>query len=185
MRNRRYVLLSVLAQRTSPSVPVMYIRPMREGVRRERGVGLPGVPRALHAQPVHRRDQVDEVRAGQVRRAADQPGTRRDRQVSARLGQPHHHVVRRARIRAEFSRHPVPDSRLVEGGQQRVTGRCEHDRRGPQRLPGRPAEQSGRHPRAGREDDQQAGAVAIGDAEVVGPAGRVTGLGADTTWIWL
>ena len=31
-----------------------------EQVRRERGVGLPGIPRALHPQPVHGRDQVDE-----------------------------------------------------------------------------------------------------------------------------
>ena len=49
-----------------------------EQVRRERGVGLPGVPRALHPQPVHGRDQVDEVRAGQVRRAVQQPGARRE-----------------------------------------------------------------------------------------------------------
>ena len=66
-----------------------------------------------------------------------------------------------------------------------MAGRREHDGGGPQRLPGRPAEQPGRHPRAGREDDQQAGAVATGEAEAVGPGGLATGLGAVTTWYWL
>ena len=33
LRNRRYVRLSVLAESTSPSVPVMYIRPIRDGLR--------------------------------------------------------------------------------------------------------------------------------------------------------
>ena len=60
-----------------------------EQVRRERGVGLPGIPRALHAQPVHGRDQVDEVRTGQVRRGLDQPCPLRNRRIRARCGQPH------------------------------------------------------------------------------------------------
>ena len=60
--------------------------------------------------------------------------------------------------------------------------RSQHHGRGTQRLPGRPAEQAGCHPRAGREDDQQAGAVATGEADFTGPWVRVTGEGAVTTW---
>ena len=156
-----------------------------EQVRRERGVRLAGIPRAVHTQPVHGRDEVEQVRTGQVSRAMDQPGPRRKRRIGARHRQPHHHCVRHAKLGVRLVGHPVRDPCLVERRQHRVAGRREHHRGRPQCLPGGPAEQPRRHPRAGREDDQQAGAVATGDAEVVGPADRVTGLGAETTWYWL
>ena len=68
-----------------------------EQVRRERGMRLPGIPRAVHAQPVHGRDQVDEVRTGQVRRGLDQLCPLRNRRICARYGQPYYltrHLVR-------------------------------------------------------------------------------------------
>ena len=63
-----------------------------------------------------------------------------------------------------------------------MTGLREHDGSGPQRLPGRPAEQAWRHPRARREDDQQAGAVPDGEAVGAGPGVPATVDGAETTW---
>ncbi len=67
-----------------------------------------------------------------------------------------------------------------------MAGGREHDSSGPQRLPGRPAEQAGCHPRAGREDDQQAGAVAGGeDGAFTGPWARVTVAGPSTIWYWV
>ena len=152
-----------------------------EQVRCQGRVGLPGVPRALHPQPVHDRDQVDEVRTGQVRRTVHQPGPGRDRRVIARLRQPHHHPVRADR---RLAGHLVADPRRVQRGQLGMPGGRDDGGRGPQRLPGRPAQQPGCHPRAGSQDDQQAGAVATGDAETAGPAGRATGLGTETTWNW-
>jgi hypothetical protein len=62
-----------------------------------------------------------------------------------------------------------------------VPWRDEDNVGGPQRLPGRPAEQAGGYPRAGSQDDQQAGAVATGDADVNGPWLLVTADGAVTT----
>ena len=148
-----------------------------EQVRRQRGVGLPGVPRTLHPQPVHGGDQVDEVRAGQVRRAVHQPGAGRDRRVGSRHGQPHHQGIRVGRLVG----HLAGDPGVVERGQLGMVGRREHQRGRPQRLPGRPAEQAGCHPRAGGQDDQQAGACPDGDAVGAGPAARDTVLGAGTT----
>ena len=78
----------------------------------------------------------------------------------------------------------IGDPGLVQGGQLRMTGGSEHGGRGPQGLPGGPAEQPGRHPRAGRQDGQQAGVSTGGDADVdgVGPADRDTAEGAEMTW---
>ena len=81
--------------------------------------------------------------------------------------------------------HPVADPGLVQRGQQRMPDRGEHDGGRPQRLPGRPAEQAGRHPGAGREDDQQAGVSPEGEAAGAGPAGRNTVPGAATIASWL
>jgi len=66
-----------------------------------------------------------------------------------------------------------------------MAGRGEHDGGGAQGLPGRPAQQPGRHPRAGREDNQQAGVSPDGTAVGAGPADRVT-VGEDATIVyWL
>jgi hypothetical protein len=178
-----------------------------EQVRRQGQMCLLGIPRALDPQPVHGRDEVEQPGPGQVRRAADQPGARRDRRVVARLRQPDDRGVAAAGLLSDAGGgstgagrgsteaagrsggrsggHLVRDSRLVQGGQRRMAGGREDRGSRPQRLPGRPAEQPRGNPRAGREDDQQAGAVVTGEAEVVGPADRLTGLGAVTTWYWL
>ena len=65
-----------------------------------------------------------------------------------------------------------------------MAGRGEHGGGRPQRLPGRPAEQAGRHPRAGREDDQQAGVSPEAEAVGAGPAVRNTVPGAATIASW-
>jgi len=146
-------------------------------------VGLPGVPRALHPQPVHGRDQVNEMSTGQVRRALYQMGARGNRRILARQGQPHCDLTRHpVRVGWGFLGHLPGDPGLVERGQYRMAGGSQDGGRGAERLPGRPAEQAGCHPRAGREDDQQAGAVATGEAAFTGPWVRVTGEGAVTTW---
>jgi hypothetical protein len=49
-------------------------------------------------------------------------------------------------------------------------------------LPGQPGEQAWRYPRAGRQDDQQGGAVPDGEAVGAGPGVPDTPEGADTTW---
>ena len=156
-----------------------------EQVRGERRMGLAGIPGTLNTQSVHGRHQVKEPGARQIGRAMQQLRTRRDRRLSTRLGQPHHSTVNRERRNVGIVHHPVPDPRLVQRGQLRMTGRNEHGGSGPQGLPGRPAEQPGRHPRAGHQDDQQAGAVPDGDAVGAGPGGAATGLGAETTWYWV
>ena len=156
-----------------------------EQVRGERRMGLPGVPGTLHAQPVHGRHQVEEPGPGQISRAVQQLSTRRERRLSTRLGQPHHDTVDREQLDVGIVHDPVPDPGLVQRGQLRMTGRNEHGGSRPQGLPGRPAEQPGRHPRAGHQDDQQAGvspAVGVGFA---GPGDAATGLGAETTWYWV
>jgi hypothetical protein len=80
---------------------------------------------------------------------------------------------------------PVRDPGLVERGQLRMAGRDQHHGRGPQGLPGRPVQQPGRYPRAGREDDQQAGVSPDGSAVGVGPAVRATVGTVATTAYWL
>jgi len=65
----------------------------------------------------------------------------------------------------------------MAGGREHRVGRA-------QGLPGRPAEQPGRHPRAGRQDDQQAGVSPEVDGDGAGPGARVTVLGTETTWYW-
>ena len=81
----------------------------------------------------------------------------------------------------------VSNSRIIQGRAPGMSGRREHDGSGPQRLPGRPAEQARRHPRAGRQDGQQAGAVPDEDAVGAGPGDPATDDGAETTWYgaWL
>ena len=81
--------------------------------------------------------------------------------------------------------YPVGNRGLVQRGQLRVTGRGEHGGRRPQGLPGRPAQQAGRNPRAGGEDDQQAGVSPCCGAALAGPAERDTELGAVTTAYWV
>ena len=153
-------------------------------VRGQGLVGLPGVPGAFHPQPVHGRHQVEQVRARQVSRTAQQPGPGRDRRIVTRLGQPHHRLVDSERRPAALH-HLVSDPRLVQRGQQRMAGRGEHGGGRPQRLPGRPAEQAGRHPGAGREDDQQAGVSPEAEAVGAGPPGRNTVPSAATIASWL
>jgi len=75
--------------------------------------------------------------------------------------------------------------RLVQGGQLGMTGRGEHYGRGPQGLPGWPAEQPGCDPRAGHQDGQQAGVSPDCGVGFAGAGGRATGLGAETTWYWV
>ena len=74
---------------------------------------------------------------------------------------------------------------LVQRGQLRMARGGQHGVRRPQGLPGRPAEQARRHPRAGRQDDQQAGVSPDVEAAVAFPSARDTVLGADTTAYWL
>ena len=152
-------------------------------VRGQRLVGLPGVPGTFHPQPVHGGHQVEQVRARQVSRTPQQLGPRQHRRIVARLGQPHHGAVGRNPRSVRLIRHAVADPGLVQRRQQRVPGRGEHGR--PQRLPGWPAEQARRHPRAGRENDQQAGVSPEGEAVGVGPEVLNTVPGAETTESWL
>ena len=113
-------------------------------------------------------------------------GARPDRRLRTRLRQPHHITVRGQRPSSVGIVHdPVPNPRLVQRGQLRMTGRSEHGGSGPQGLPGRPAEQPGRHPRAGHQDDQQAGVCPAVGVGFGGPGGAATGLGAETTWYWV
>jgi hypothetical protein len=114
-----------------------------------------------------------------------QLSTRRERRATARLGQPYHNTVKRERLNVGLINYPVPDPRLLQRGQLRMAGRGEHDVGGPQGLPGWPAEQPGRHPRAGRQDDQQAGVSPDVGVGFGGPGGCATGLGAETTWNWV
>ena len=154
-----------------------------EQVRREGRMGLPGVPGALRAQLVHGRDQVDQPGAGQVSGAVQDLGTGRAAVVRAGRGQPHHRLL--PGLGRAVLGDPVRDPRLVQGGQLGMTGRGEHDGRGPQGLPGRPAEQPGRYPRAGQQDGQQAGVSPADGVGFAGPGGAATRLGAETTWYWM
>ena len=102
--------------------------------------------------------------------------------VVTRLGQPHRIAVRGQRLSGRLAlRHTAADPGLLQGGQQRVPGRDEHGGCRAQRLPGRPAEQAGRHPRAGHQDDQQAGVSPDVEGALAGPAGRATVPGTATT----
>jgi hypothetical protein len=84
-----------------------------EQVRRQRGVALPGVPRAIDAQPVHGGHQVDQVSARQVYGAVHQPGIGRERRGIPRPGQPHHDFAWAGRPDAGLLDHPVGNPRLV------------------------------------------------------------------------
>ncbi len=149
-------------------------------------MGLAGIPGAVSPQPVHGRDQVKQVRTRQVGRAIQylRPGW--DNHTGARRREPDRcpilspRLTRRVSQRERLVHDAVADPGRLQRGQLRVAGRREHNVRRPQRLPGLPAEQPGRHPRAGREDDQQAGATPDGNAVGAGPADRVT-VGEDAT----
>ena len=82
-------------------------------------------------------------------------------------------------------RDQVRDPGLVQRRQLRMAGRSEHDGGRAQGLPGGRAQQPGRHPRAGREDDQQAGVSPDGTAVGAGPADRVTVGSEGTTRYWV
>jgi hypothetical protein len=144
-------------------------------------MGLPCVPGALRAQFVHGRHQVDQPGARQVNGAMQDLGVGPGIGALAGRGQPH----RGFRPMRGGIHHLITDPSLVQRGQLRMASGGEHGVGGPQGLPGRPAEQPGRHPRAGHQDDQQAGAVPDGDAVGAGPGGAATGLGAETTWYWV
>jgi hypothetical protein len=150
-----------------------------EQIGRQRGVGLLAVPRALAAQPVHHRHQVEQPGAGQIvgrvqhldigspRPGLAHAGAVRHQKgadlaeqplVAVGGGDPHDRA-RPGRLdeRPGVGRHDLDrHAGLPQIRQLRVVGRAGEDAGGrPQGLPGRPGEHAGRHPVRGGEHDQR------------------------------
>ena len=87
-------------------------------VRRERRMGLPRVPGALHAQPVHGRHQVDQPRPRQISGALQELSLRDRRRRPHQAGPT---TQRLERLEAKSS-NLITNPRLVQREQLRMTG---------------------------------------------------------------